>query len=282
MKQLKKQMSYFVFLVPSIILFTFCVIYPFCSGIQLAFTDWNGISRTYDYIGISNFTKLLSDKNVIGPIRNTVIYGVAVTAINNIHSLPIAIILSSKLKGKAFFKTIFFIPMAISTVLASFIWKYIDSNILSLIFGRSLMGSKQTVLIGIIIISIWNNLGSNIMIYIAGLTGIPSDYIEAAMIDGANCRQRFWNIKVPMLMPSFTICITLTLTSSLKEFGTVLSATGGGPGGASETVSILIYNYMFKYSRAGYAQAVSLVYMIFLVVIGLTLTKFFRSKEVEA
>jgi len=116
----------------------------------------------------------------------------------------------------------------------------------------------------------------------AGLTGIPKDYMEAAMIDGANSRKRFWNVTVPMLMPSFTICITLTLTSSLREFGTVLAATGGGPAGSSETVAILIYNYMFKYSRAGYAQAVSLVFMAFLVIIGLALTKFFRSKEIEA
>ena len=102
------------------------------------------------------------------------------------------------------------------------------------------------------------------------------------MIDGANGRQRFFNVTVPMLMPSFTICVTLTLTSSLREFGTVLAATGGGPAGSSQTVAILIYDYMFKYSRAGYAQAISLVFMAFLVIIGLVLTKFFRSKEVEA
>lgn len=275
-------MGYFVFLVPSIILFSFCVVYPFLSGVSLVFTDWDGIAREFNFVGISNFTKLLSDKNVVGPIRNTVIYGMAVTAVNNVLSLGLAIILSKKLRGKAFFKTSFFIPMAISAVLASFVWKYIDSNLLSLILGNSLLGSERTVLAGIIIISLWNNLGSNIMIYMAGLTGISNDYVAAAMIDGANSRQRFRHITIPMLMPSFTICITLTLTSSLREFGTVLAATGGGPAGSSETVAILIYNYMFKYSRAGYAQAISLVYMVFLVIIGLALTKFFRSREVES
>lgn len=282
MKQFKKRMGYFVFLIPSLILFTFCVIYPFFSGIHLAFTDWDGIARSYDYVGIDNFIRLFSDKKVVAPIQNTVIYGVAVTAINNVLALSLAIILSKKLKGKAFFKTSFFIPLAISAVLASFVWKYIDSNMFSMVLGKSLLGSRRTVLTGIIIISLWNNLGSNIMIYMAGLTGIPKDYMEAAMIDGANSRKRFWNVTVPMLMPSFTICITLTLTSSLREFGTVLAATGGGPAGSSETVAILIYNYMFKYSRAGYAQAVSLVFMAFLVIIGLALTKFFRSKEIEA
>lgn len=282
MKRLKRDMSYFVFLIPSLALFIFCVVYPFISGISLAFTDWDGISRTYHYVGFDNFVKLLSDKNVVQPIKTTVIYGVGVTALNNVLALFLAVTLSKKIKGRSFFKTSFFVPLAISAVLASFVWKYIDSNMLSSIFGNSLMGRRETVLLGIIIISLWNNLGSNVMIYMAGITGISKDYEEAAMIDGANARQRFFHVTVPMLMPSFTICITLTLTSSLREFGTVLAATGGGPAGSSQTVAILIYDYMFKYSRAGYAQAISLVFMVFLVIIGLVLTKFFRSKEIEA
>lgn len=282
MKKLKKEMGYFVFLIPSLILFVFCVVYPFLSGIHLAFTDWDGISREYSYVGIDNFVKLLSDRNVVQPIKTTVIYGVGVTALNNVLSLFLAVTLSKKLKGKGFFKTTYFIPLAISAVLASFVWKYIDSNIISSIIGHSLMGKRETVLLGIIIISLWNNLGSNTMIYMAGIAGISPDYEEAAMIDGANGRQRFFNVTIPMLMPSFTICVTLTLTASLREFGTVLAATGGGPAGSSQTVAILIYDYMFKYSRAGYAQAISLVFMVFLVIIGFALTKFFRSKEVEA
>lgn len=271
-----------MFLIPSIVLFVFCVVYPFLSGIKLAFTDWNGISRTYNYIGFDNFIKMFSDQNVVQPIKTTLIYGVAVTIINNILALLIATILSKNFKGKSFFKTSFFIPLAISTVLASFAWKYIDSNLLSQIFNGSLLGRKSTVLIGIIIISLWNCLGSNIMIYIAGMTTISKDYMEAAMIDGANSWQQFKNVTVPMLTPSFTICITMTLTSSLREFGLVVAATGGGPANSSQTFALLIYNYMFKYSKAGYAQAVSLVFMVVLVAIGLGLNKYFRSREVEA
>lgn len=275
-------MSYFVFLIPSLILFLFCVVYPFFSGIGLAFTDWDGISRTYNYTGMENFIRLLSDAKVWKPLKTTIIYGVSVTTANNILALFLAVTLSKKLMGKVFFKTSFFVPLAISTVLAAFVWKYIDSNLLSVVLGHSLMGKRETVLWGIIIISLWNCLGSNVMIYMAGIAGISGDYEEAAMIDGANAWQRFCNVTIPMLMPSFTICITLTLTSSLREFGMVLAATGGGPAGSSQTVAILIYDNMFKYSRAGYAQAISLVFMVFLVVIGQLLTKFFRSREVEA
>lgn len=281
-KRVKTNLEYFVFLIPSLILFVFCVIYPFLSGIHLAFTDWNGIAPTYNYVGLDNFIQLFSDKQVLEPLKNTLIYGFGVTIANNIIALTLASVLSKKFRGQAFFKTIFFIPLSISVVLASFVWRYIFANLLNEITGQSLLGAKSTVLVGIIIISLWNNLGSNTMIYIAGLAGIPKDYEEAAMIDGAGLLQRFRYITIPMLMPSFSICITLTLTSSLREFGLVLAATGGGPAGSSETFALLIYNYMFKYSRAGYAQAVSLVFMVVLVVIGLVLNRYFRNREVEA
>lgn len=281
-KRVKTNLEYFVFLIPSLILFVFCVIYPFLSGIHLAFTDWNGIAPTYNYVGLDNFIQLFSDKQVLEPLKNTLIYGFGVTIANNIIALTLASVLSKKFRGQAFFKTIFFIPLSISVVLASFVWRYIFANLLNEITGQSLLGAKNTVLIGIIIISLWNNLGSNTMIYIAGLAGIPKDYEEAAMIDGAGLLQRFRYITIPMLMPSFSICITLTLTSSLREFGLVLAATGGGPAGSSETFALLIYNYMFKYSRAGYAQAVSLVFMVVLVAIGLVLNRYFRNREVEA
>ena len=281
-KRVKTNLEYFVFMIPSLILFVFCVIYPFLSGIHLAFTDWNGIAPTYNYVGLDNFIQLFSDKQVLEPLKNTLIYGFGVTIANNIIALTLASVLSKKFRGQAFFKTIFFIPLSISVVLASFVWRYIFANLLNGITGQSLLGAKSTVLVGIIIISLWTNLGSNTMIYIAGLAGIPKDYEEAAMIDGAGLLQRFRYITIPMLMPSFSICITLTLTSSLREFGLVLAATGGGPAGSSETFALLIYNYMFKYSRAGYAQAVSLVFMVVLVAIGLLLNRYFRNREVEA
>lgn len=282
MNQYKKSFQYFVFLIPSIALFAFCIVYPFLSGFGLAFTNWDGIARTYDIIYFDNFVKLFSDQNVLQPIKNTLFYGITVTILNNIFALALATVLSKSFRAKAFFKTSIFVPLAISAVLAAFVWRYIDSNILYQVTGSSLLGGRNTVLWGIIIISLWNNLGSNTMIYIAGMTTIPVDYTEAAMIDGANSWQRFCNITLPMLTPSFTVCVTMTLTSSLREFATVMSATGGGPAGSSETFALTIYNYMFKYSRAGYAQAISLVFMVVLVVIGLALNKFFRNMEVEA
>lgn len=279
---MKKSKSYCWFLLPSIVLFVFTVAFPFFSGLYIAFTDWDGISRTYQFVGLANFVSMLQDKNIFSSIRVTLLFALGYTIFNNVLALILAVILNQKFRGRNFFKTIFFIPMALSAVLAAFVWGFIDRNILSgTLLSHSLLGSPGTVLIGIIIIALWNGIGSNIMIYMAGLTNIPGDYYEAADIDGANGWKRFRYITLPLLGPSFTMCITLTLTSALREFGTTMAATGGGPARSSEMLSILIYKNLFSYQKAGYGQAIALVFMVILMVIGIGLTRFFRSKEVE-
>lgn len=279
---MKKTNGYFCFLLPSIILFVFTVAFPFFSGLYIAFTDWDGISKTYQFVGLANFISMFQDKNIFSSIRVTLLFALGYTVFNNVLALILAVILNQKFRGRNFFKTVFFIPMALSAVLAAFVWGFIDRNILSgLILSHSLLGSPNTVLIGIIIIALWNGIGSNIMIYMAGLTNIPGDYYEAAGIDGANGWKRFRYITLPLLGPSLTMCITLTLTSALREFGTTMAATGGGPARSSEMLSILIYKNLFSYQKAGYGQAIALVFMAILMVIGIGLTRFFRSKEVE-
>ena len=277
----KSSRTFILFLIPSILLFAFTVAIPFVSGLNIAFTNWDGISKNYDYVGLKNFVRMFSDKNIVKSIRVTLLFAVCYTLLNNVLSLLIATLLHNKFKGNAVIKTIFFVPMALSAVLAAFVWSFIDRNILADYLGSSLLGSPKTVVIGIIIIALWSGIGSNIMIYMAGLTNISPDYYEAASIDGATPWKRFRYITLPLLGPSFTMCITLTLTSALREFGVTMSATGGGPARSSEMISIFIYNNLFSYQKAGYGQAISLVFMVILMLIGIGLTRFFRSKEVE-
>ena len=273
---------YFAFLIPSLVLFVFTMVYPFLSGIHLAFTDWDGISRTYNYVGLKNFINLFKDQSILGSIKNTLVFAIVYTSLNNILALALAVFLSKKIRGKNALKTIFFVPMALSQVLAAFVWSFIDKNIVADALGtNSLLGNPKTVIMGIVIIALWNQVGSNLMIYIAGIANISKDYYEAAEIDGAGGWQTFRYIMVPMLGPSFTMCIVLTLTSALREFGTVMAATGGGPAKSSQTVAIFIYQNLFTYQKAGYGQAVGIVFMIILVVLGTALNRFFRNREVE-
>lgn len=273
---------YFWFVLPSILLFVFAILYPFLSGIHIAFTNWDGISKTYDYVYLKNFIKLFQDKSIIRAIKNTLVFAFGYTTLNNVLALTLAVFMMKKIFGKKIIKTIFFIPMALSQVLAAFVWSFIDKQVVADLLGtRSLLGNPKLVILGIIIIALWNQVGSNLMIYIAGLNNISSDYYEAAKIDGAGEWQMFRYVMVPLLGPSFTMCIVLTLTSALREFGTVMAATGGGPAKSSETVAIFIYQNLYSYQKAGYGQAVAIVFMILLVIIGTGLNRFFRNREVE-
>lgn len=279
---MKNRKGYFWFVLPSAILFAFTVVAPFISGIHIAFTDWDGISRDYNFVGFKNFVTMFHDKNILASIKATLLFALGYTALNNVLALLLSVLLNQKFKGRNLMKTCFFAPMALSAVLAAFVWGFIDRNILSGgILGHSLLGSPKTVILGIIIIALWGGIGSNIMIYMAGLTNIPRDYYEAAAIDGANGFKGFRYITLPLLGPSFTMCVTLTLTSALREFAITMSATGGGPARSSEMISIFIYKNLFSYQKAGYGQAIGLTFMVILMVIGISLTRFFRSKEVE-
>lgn len=272
----------YLFILPSLILFLFAIVIPFFQGVYIAFTDWNGIAVSYNFVGFRNFTQLFSDASMLRPIRNTFYFAIVYTVFNNIFALALAIMLSRWVVKKNVMKVLFFIPMALSAVLAAFVWSFIFREVFRELFSiPSLLGNPRTVIPGIIVIALWNTLGSNLIIYMAGLDNIPEMYNEASEIDGASPWQQFRHITLPMLIPSFTICITLTLTSSLREFATVMAATGGGPAGYSQTIAINIYRNLFQFQRAGYGQAVSLVFMAILVVIGLTLTRIFRKREVE-
>jgi raffinose/stachyose/melibiose transport system permease protein len=272
-----------IFIFPSLALFGFAVMIPFINGINIAFTDWDGLSPAYTYVGFANFIRLLGDRAVLRPMGNTLYFAVFYTAANNLIALTLAILLDRWVRGKNILKTVFFVPMALSAVLTAFVWGFIFKNVFSTLFGiNSLLGNPATVIPGIVIMALWNSVGSNLIIYMAGLSNIPVVYHEASEIDGANFMQQFRHITLPMLIPSFAICVTLTFTGSLREFATVMAATGGGPAGYSETIAIFIYRNLFSFQKAGYGQAASLLFMLFLVIAGGVLARFFRSREVEA
>lgn len=279
----KRDISKYVFLLPGIALFSFAILIPFLMGIHVAFTDWNGIAKEYHYIGFDNFKRMILDKRLYGPIKNTLFFAVLGTIGNNVLSLSMALLIQTKTGGLGrTARLIYFMPVCFSAILTAFLWKFIFGEVLSdLLAVKNILGNKDMVIPAIVIMGLWNGAGINMLIYLSGLKNISQDYYEAAMMDGANALHRFHKITFPLLMPSFTVCITLTVTTWLKEFATTLAATDGGPAGASRTISIYIYQNLYSYHKAGYGQAISLVFLIFLIGIGLGLSSFFRRREVE-
>lgn len=283
MKKHKTNRAAVLFTVPSLIFFSIALLIPFFMGINIAFTDWNGVAKTYNYVGLKNFIKILSDSRIAAPAQNTLILAIIGVIVNNIVTLSLAI-LFTKFEGRFgnICRLIVFIPCCLSGVLSAYVWKFIYRFVLSAVTGLSSpLGSMFWVLPAIVVIGLWNGAGINMLIYYAALRNVPRELIEAAIVDGAGRGQVFRKITLPMIAPAFTICITMTFTSMLKEFGTVMSATGGGPARASETISMYIYNNLYTYSKAGYGQAISFVFLAFLIIVGNLMTNFFRKREVE-
>ena len=282
-KKVKSKLINFSFLLPVLFFFGFSVIIPFFSGLHIALTDWNGVSKELNYVGFKNFINIFSNKDILQPVQNTICYTLIATIAGNIISLLLALAINRKFIGRTFARTAFFLPTAISVVLAVFIWGYIFRDVFRNLFGlNSLLGQKSTVILGIAIIHMWIDVGINMLVYLSSLTTVPKELYESADLDGATRIQQFFRVTLPMIVPAFTTCITLSLTYGLREFATPYAATQGGPAGASETIGIYIYNHLMSYNKAGYGQAISVVFTIALVLIGGGLSRASRRLEVEA
>ncbi|HIS30771.1 MAG TPA: sugar ABC transporter permease [Candidatus Limivivens intestinipullorum] len=275
--------SKYVFLFPGLCFFTFAIVVPFFMGINIAFTDWDGIAKDYEYVGFHNFLVAFQDKRLWVPIMNTLEFAFWGVIGNTVVSLGLALLVNARTgKLSVAARTVFYIPCCFSAILTAFLWNFLYKEIVTEIFAiKNPLGMPKWVIICIVIMQLWNTSGINMMIYLSGLKNIPSDLYEAATVDGATAFQKFGKITLPLLMPAFTVCITLALTSFMKEFALPLSSTGGGPAGASRTISIYIYENLYRYNKAGYGEAISMMFVIFLVLLSTAIQSFFRKREVE-
>lgn len=282
-RQNKNKLVTFTFLIPALLFFSLVVIIPFFRGLNIAFTNWDGISPTYDYVGLHNLKLLFSDEDAIEPIKNTLFFAFVTTFFVNVIGLLLAVALNTKFKGVNLLKTFIFMPMVISLVLAAIIWRYIYSDIYPILFHTDggLLGNPSTAMLGIAIIAIWKEVGLAMVIYYAGLQTIPKDMYESARIDGAGIFQQFRKITIPLLMPAFTYCVPLWLGTGLRQFDYPMVATKGGPGTSSETMAMYVYNYEFPYFKAGYGQMSAIVLFAFILVFTILVTGYFRRREVE-
>lgn len=278
----RKKESYimFSFLIPALLLFSLTVVYPFLRGIGYSLTDWDGISPDYRFVGLKNYRKVFLDPSVFGPVKNSLLFTVLTVVFNNLFGLGIALLLKRDTRINKICRTGMFMPFVISMILAGFIWTYLFSDVFYTYWGvKSLLGNPRLVMIGVSLIGVWRNTGYVTLIYLAGLQQISDEYYEAAMIDGAGRIQQFRRITFPMLIPAFTINITLFLGWGLKVFDLVMAATKGGPGRASETFAVYVYNNTFPYNKAGYGQAAAIVMLIAIVLATNTVTAILRRKE---
>ena len=202
----------------------------------------------------------------------------------NVIAFALALLLTRKLKGTNIFRTIFFMPNLIGGIVLGYIWQILINCVLSIVGQPLLALNSSAGYWGLIILMCWQQIGYMMIIYVAGLQSVPGDLIEAAKIDGANDREILFKIKIPMVMPSVTICTFLTLTNSFKLFDQNVALTAGEPANASEMLALNIYNTFYGRSGAqwkGIGQAKAVVFFLIVVVISLIQLHFTRSKEVQ-
>ncbi|MDO4530477.1 MAG: sugar ABC transporter permease [Bacillota bacterium] len=280
-KALKKWFP--IFVAPTLAAFCVGFIWPFIHGLYLSFCQFTTVDNA-KFIGISNYTKALTDTSFLDSFWFTVAFVIVATLIINVTAFAIALALTKELKGTNIFRTVFFMPNLIGGIVLGYIWQTLF-NALLMKMGEPLLAlNTQAGYWGLIILLSWQQIGYMMIIYVAGLQNVPPDLMEAASIDGATSWQTLWKVKLPMVMPSITICLFLTITNAFKLFDQNLSLTAGDPAHSTEMMALNIY-YTF-YARAGAAwkgigQAKAVVFFILVIIIGLTQLRATRSKEVQ-
>jgi len=290
-KSLQLQGNYIWFLLPALIVFIIGVIVPLVIGFYYSTTDWDGVSKTINFVGFKNYINLFKEKRLCNSIIFTLKFVILNTIIQNIFALGFALIVDSKIKGRNFLRTAIFIPCLLSPILVGYLWRKIFTLVLPSLVeimkwginlsSVDLLSRPETVLSGILVINNWQWIGYWMIIYLAGLQSVPEELYEAASIDGGNIFHKFFHITLPLIAPSITICIVYLTVGSFQTYDLILSATGGGPGHASEILVMYIYNVAFANQKIGFASANSIVFFIFLLILAILQLRILRKREVQ-
>lgn len=274
---------------PAVVLFVIFVIYPFLDGVRISLTNWNGYSQEYSYIGFSNYKSLFKDENVIIALKNTFLYGVGSTIIQQIIGLSYAVFLNNKFRCRGFARTVIYLPIMVASVIMGYIWYFLLQynggaiNDILIALGMQpidfIANGKLMVWI-IVLINSLQFCGVSMVIYLAGLQNISEMYYEAARLDGATKLQQFKNITLPLLKPSIVTSVTLNLIGGLKLFDAIKALTNGGPGYTTHSLSTLINYTYFNSQSAGYAAAIGITLFIIILVTTLVLNKVLDRKDV--
>ena len=272
-----------VFLLPTAVAFAIGFVWPFIWGIYLSFCKFTTV-KNVKVIGLGNYAKVFADDTFSHAFWLTVLFAILSSILINVLAFAIALALTKGLKGTNIFRTIFFMPNLIGGIVLGYIWQTLLNGLLSR-FGQPLLAlSARNGFWGMIILLCWQQIGYMMIIYIAGLNNISGDLIEAAEIDGASPSQILFQIKIPMIMPSVTICTFLTLTNGFKMFDQNLSLTGGEPAKQSQLLALNIYDTFYARSGPqwkGIGQAKAVVFFLIVVIIALVQLRATTSKEVQ-
>jgi raffinose/stachyose/melibiose transport system permease protein len=291
MRFLNKRSITNIYYIPALLLFALFAVYPLITGVKLSFTDWNGYSQSYKFVGLKNYLYFIRDSRVLTAFVNTLIYGFVSTLLQNIIGLGYALLLNKQFVGRTMTRTIIYMQAMVSMLIMGYMYYFIlqyDGGALNdilRILGKppiDLLRNGTTAVLIMTGIDTIQFVGVAMVIYLAGLQNISASYYEAAQMDGARAWACFRYITLPLLTPAINAAVILNLIGGLKLFDIIMALTYGGPGFSSQSLSTLISYTYFKGQTAGYSATIGIFTFIFILIVSIVLTRVFGRREVHS
>ena len=290
MESKNKGKDFCMFALPGMFCFFAVVIVPFIYGVYLTLTDWDGVAKVKNFIGLKNFAGVMHDKQFWTSLLLTFRYVIVVVVLVNVIAFLIAFLLTRGMKGQNFFRAGFFTPNLIGGIVLGYIWQFVFSRVFVNIgestgwklFEVSWLSEPEKAFAAMVLVSVWQLSGYMILIYVAGFMGLSEDVMEAASIDGASGWVKMRHIVLPLMMSSITICLFLTLSRAFMVYDVNLSLTAGGPYGSTEMAAMHVYEKAFTSRQFGVGQAEALILFIVVACISGLQVYLTKKQEVEA
>jgi len=274
----KSKLTRILYVIPFMIPLILFWIIPLITAFGISFTDWDYISPNMTFVGVENYTDLLTDSDFKKALLNTLIFGLGTIIPTIVFGLLLALFFQKKFKGSKLYQLIIFSPWVTPTVAVSLVWSWIyepdrgiANHILNFIGlnGIQWLHSSETAMLGIIIFTIWKSVGYTMIFYISALERVPRSLYEASEIDGANKFKQFTNITIPLISPTTFFLFIINLIQSIQVYDQIQIMTQGGPGSSTTTLLYLYYNKAFQNFQMGSANAVAMVILLIIVVLSL-------------
>ena len=281
------------FVAPALIIYLLMVIVPSLQSVQLSFTNWDGISESYDYVGVQNYEDILTSGRFWNAVKNTLVLGLGSALVINVIALIVALMLDKLNHAQGLFRTAVYLPALVSAFIMATIWKYLLNYNFGIVntmlrdlglpdWARDWLGDSSIVVWVILFITCFTLGGNTTLIYLANLQSVPPELLEAARIDGAGSWKVFWNVTWPMIAGAVTVNMTLAMIAGWVIFDQVMVLTSGGPGFVSETMAFFIYKVGFGEYRAGFGSAAAVVLFLVVIISTVGANAYMRKREIQA
>lgn len=288
-KKLNEAVEQIIFTGPGIFIFVSVISTSFVYGLYLTFTNWDGLSNTIEFVGFDNYSRIIANPKFWASMGMTIKYVFFSLIIVNVLAFFIAYLLTSGIKGQTLFRLSFFSPQVIGGIILGMLWKLIFSNVLTRIgdfynidiLKNSWIANEDMAFWALVVGFVWQYTGYMMIIYIAGFTNIPKELLEAASIDGANGLMRMKHIIIPFMVPSFVICLFLSVQRGFMVYDVNLALTNGGPYRSTELISMDVYQRAFLERDYGGGQAAAFFLFLLVLIVTVSQTYFMKKMEVE-